>query len=313
MVDTVTVRGRAPRISWSPRWAAPFALAWSVLSGPVGVYWALGGHAGYEYGSSFAHARTVGVVLVVGCAGGALAAVAMARRWRRVSWLPAGFGAVMALTLLVFAPGRLLLDVLQLALGVVPDRAGLVFRLWGLIGGLAWGAAAVVHARWVRSACVSCGRRGPGSDVPAAWWRWAITAATVAPLPYSLQRLCWAFGIPFGIPATDLHTIRTMLGGYAVIGLFVLSGLTEAGALLVHGLGRPWGQTYPRWIPVLGGRPVRPRSAVVPGAVAALLLTAMIGVVLQSMFSGESQDPWLENLDSADRMIGNVLLVLLMS
>ena len=37
---------------------------------------------------------------------------------------------------------------------------------------------------------------------------------------------------------------------------------------------RPWGETFPRWFPVLAGRPVPVAAAVVPGGLVAGLVTA---------------------------------------
>lgn len=49
--------------------------------------------------------------------------------------------------------------------------------------------------------------------------------------------------------------------GY-VLGLSVLS---EAITLLALGLVRPWGEVLPRWVPLLGGRPLPRLAVVVPG------------------------------------------------
>lgn len=53
--------------------------------------------------------------------------------------------------------------------------------------------------------------------------------------------------------------------------LLALLGL--AGAALTLGLVMRWGEAYPCWIPRLGGRPVRPRTAIIPAAAVAVLLT----------------------------------------
>ena len=42
--------------------------------------------------------------------------------------------------------------------------------------------------------------------------------------------------------------------------------------LVTLGLIRPWGEIWPRWMPVLAGRPVPIKAAVIPGTIAATLL-----------------------------------------
>ena len=46
------------------------------------------------------------------------------------------------------------------------------------------------------------------------------------------------------------------------------------GALLTLGLVQRWGEVYPRWIPYLRGKPVRPRTAIVPASLVAILITS---------------------------------------
>ena len=46
------------------------------------------------------------------------------------------------------------------------------------------------------------------------------------------------------------------------------------GALLTIGLIRPWGEVYPRWIPYLRGKRVRPRAAIIPATAVSLLVTS---------------------------------------
>ena len=48
----------------------------------------------------------------------------------------------------------------------------------------------------------------------------------------------------------------------------------DGGALLTLGLVRPWGETFPRWIPILGGRRVPPRLAIIPAALVSVLVTS---------------------------------------
>jgi len=62
-----------------------------------------------------------------------------------------------------------------------------------------------------------------------------------------------------------------------VVGEMRLQGLllgaaAVAGAVLTAGLVARWGEVWPRWMPVLHGRPVPVAAAVVPGTVIALAI-----------------------------------------
>ena len=61
-----------------------------------------------------------------------------------------------------------------------------------------------------------------------------------------------------------------------VLGLSVLS---EVIAILGIGLVRGWGEVAPAWIPVIGGRRIRPMAAVVPAVLGGLILTLLFTAV----------------------------------
>lgn len=92
-------------------------------------------------------------------------------------------------------------------------------------------------------------------DVP----RWAAVAAHAVPfvvLPSGLWRLGLAFGLPV---AADSPYSDPGPGLFSyMVGLTLLS---EALALLTLGLVRGWGEVFPRWLPLLGGRPVATGAA----------------------------------------------------
>ncbi|MFG3494292.1 hypothetical protein [Streptomyces sp. NPDC047928] len=107
--------------------------------------------------------------------------------------------------------------------------------------------------------------------------RWAVLAAHTVPLaalPSGLWRIALAFGAPVGGEPVD--------AGYAV----ALSVIAECLALLTLGLVRDWGQVVPRWVPLLGGRPVRPLAAVVPALLGAVGLTALCGWSFLAVYAG---------------------------
>ncbi|MFI5775136.1 hypothetical protein ACIA74_43275 [Streptomyces sp. NPDC051658] len=57
-----------------------------------------------------------------------------------------------------------------------------------------------------------------------------------------------------------------------VLGLSVLS---EVSAILAIGLVRRWSEAAPAWIPIIGGKRIRPMAAVVPAVIGGLILTMM--------------------------------------
>ncbi|MFD4025141.1 hypothetical protein ACFWRV_16730 [Streptomyces sp. NPDC058576] len=108
--------------------------------------------------------------------------------------------------------------------------------------------------------------------------RWATRLAYALPLlllPSCLWRLPFALHFEMGqvqeggMPAYWL-SIPYVLG---------LSVLTEVIAILTIGLVRGWGEVAPAWIPVIGGRPVRPPAAVVPAVLGGLILTFLFTAV----------------------------------
>lgn len=105
--------------------------------------------------------------------------------------------------------------------------------------------------------------------------RWAVRAAQLIALivlPTGLWRLAMVCGFPSGYTEAGFVPFDTP---GAKLWMLTLSVASELLALLALGLVRPWGETAPRWIPVIGGRPVRPLAAVVPAAAGAAALTAL--------------------------------------
>ncbi|WP_100112601.1 hypothetical protein [Streptomyces alboflavus] len=112
------------------------------------------------------------------------------------------------------------------------------------------------------------------SDTERPVPRWAMGLAYALPLlllPSCLWRLPFALHFEMGqaqeggMPAYWV-SIPYVLG---------LSALSEVIAVLTIGLVRGWGEVAPAWIPVIGGRRVRPMAAVVPAVVGGLILTLL--------------------------------------
>lgn len=108
--------------------------------------------------------------------------------------------------------------------------------------------------------------------------RWARTAARLAaltPVASSLWRLPLMFGVPMGMDAEFMasmmaHPFWQRLGYLGALGV-----LTDGLALLTLGLVRSWGETWPRWVPLLRGRSVPMAVALVPAVVGGVGATVM--------------------------------------
>ena len=114
----------------------------------------------------------------------------------------------------------------------------------------------------------------PVSDTERPVPRWAVRLAYALPLlllPSCLWRLPFALHFEMG-QVQDLGMPPYWVSIPYVLGLSVLS---EAIAVLTIGLVRGWGEVAPTWIPVIGGRPVRPMAAVVPAILGGLILTLL--------------------------------------
>lgn len=103
--------------------------------------------------------------------------------------------------------------------------------------------------------------------------------AALGPVPYALARATWLTPWPqFAGPIDELPP-ETRLWG------LLLGGAAVLGAVLTVGLIRPWGETFPRWMPGLAGRTVPIRAAAVPGGIVAALLTLAAVPMLVAMLT----------------------------
>lgn len=106
--------------------------------------------------------------------------------------------------------------------------------------------------------------------------RWADRMAHAVPLavlPSGLWRMAMAVGIPVGFSGQLAQDWQPGLETSSYITLLTL--FSEALALLTIGLVRPWGETVPRWIPLLSGRRIPTWAVVVPAALGACAVTAL--------------------------------------
>jgi hypothetical protein len=116
---------------------------------------------------------------------------------------------------------------------------------------------------------------------------WAERLAHAIPflaLPSGLWRLAVAFGFSMG--NLDDAGKPAVIHGWAAIYLVAVTLLSEAIALSGFGLVRPWGEVVPAWLPFIGGRRVRPRTAVVPAAVGSVALVLVWTVGFWDVWTG---------------------------
>ncbi|TDC55158.1 hypothetical protein E1281_13905 [Actinomadura sp. KC345] len=163
-----------------------------------------------------------------------------------------------------------------------PVAAGLIFAavvvvvqgahwaLFAVAGGLVWAALTVTSYRVGNGRCAACGRPGAAWTSPesaARWGRRITIIAAIMPLPYGLARLTWFTPWPIAFPEG---------AGWGIWITGVLLGFaSEGGAILTRGLIRPWGEVWPRWIPVLHGRSIQ----VAGPTFAALTVSVMLGLL----------------------------------
>lgn len=101
---------------------------------------------------------------------------------------------------------------------------------------------------------------------PPRWAVWAAHLTTWVVLPSGLWRIALVLGYPAGYSDVGFESFQTV---GAKVWMLSLSVLCELAAFLTIGLVRPWGEVVPHWIPLIGGRTVRPMAAVVPAALGA--------------------------------------------
>ncbi|MFF2122773.1 hypothetical protein ACFVXH_36175 [Kitasatospora sp. NPDC058184] len=141
-------------------------------------------------------------------------------------------------------------------------------------------------------------------NVPPAprWARLAAGAAVLSTIPSGLWRIAFGFGVPVGFSGATAAVYGAHQPGWGTVYCVALSALAEALAFLTLGLVRPWGLVAPRWIPLIGGRRVRPLAAIVP----ALLGSAVLTYVGTAALLGG----WAHNLAEPDSPHGFAAVVM---
>ncbi|MFC8373161.1 hypothetical protein ACFUIT_35280 [Streptomyces sp. NPDC057239] len=112
-------------------------------------------------------------------------------------------------------------------------------------------------------------------------------------MPSALWRFAVVLGVPLGLAESEYDAMLIPGWGYLIVPL--LSVLQEALAFLTLGLVRPWGEVWPRWVPLLHGRRIPVLVAAIPAALGALACT-VYGVlfVWTTLHADMAITPWGE-------------------
>jgi hypothetical protein len=155
--------------------------------------------------------------------------------------------------------------------GVVMSDAG-IMSVAGYAGAM---LGPVALAAILVTACV----RRRRSAAAARWGRIATIAAALCPLPYALYRLTWLTPWPTDADLTGPSLPLALRLQGSLIGFAALIA-----SVLTLGLISRWGESFPRWMPVLRDRPVPVRLPVIAGGlVAGALCLASPGMVVNAI------------------------------
>ncbi|MGF7033436.1 ribosomal protein S14/uncharacterized membrane protein YeaQ/YmgE (transglycosylase-associated protein family) [Paenibacillus mucilaginosus] len=276
------------KLSRHPNWAQYAVVVWSLIYGILGSYWAMGG-AGFPFGENDPRGHAMGsfladlradtggaAVIFVGVVGTAVA-LAMLRKWRNriIRFVLLIFAWSTSVALILLVPDIRIMQNFAYAFMLYFDLFDwpVVHQILCIAGGFLWGTTALTFQRRTREACMKCGRTdaGQGAAPVAAikWGKWVTYIAVVTALPYGLVRLTWAAGIPIGV--SDPTAINTQTLSESLIEA-VLGILPICGAILTLGLIQRWGEIFPRWCVFLAGKRVPIWFAVIPAALASVML-----------------------------------------
>ncbi|QED50200.1 hypothetical protein FSZ17_18785 [Cytobacillus dafuensis] len=190
------------------------------------------------------------------------------QKWWRVFFLT--FSWTLCVILLVVIPDTRVLQNFVYALMFYFELFDwpVLQQLLCIVGGILWGATALFYQRRSAGACVDCGRiEGDTNKTKLTkWGKWSTLIAVIMALPYGIVRLAWAAGLPLGTPEIDMTLTGRLVEAF-------LGGLPIMGAILTLGLIQKWGEVFPRWCLIIAGKRVPIWFAVIPAAIASILLT----------------------------------------
>lgn len=126
---------------------------------------------------------------------------------------------------------------------------------------------------------------------PARWAVWLAGATVASVVPSAIWRTSVGLGVDLGWSQQHLDFERIPgLGTFYVIALSLLSLFAASFTL---GLVRPWGERFPGWLPIVGGRPVPVSKAVVAAVIGAsvVITICVMSIVRWDEVSGFADRP----------------------
>jgi hypothetical protein len=118
------------------------------------------------------------------------------------------------------------------------------------------------------------GAYGDRPTPPPVWARRAAALTVLLPVPSALWRWAMALGIPVGVDP-EYRRLHYSFPSAGTVHVLWISALLVGLALLTLGLVQRWGEVLPDWVPVVGGRRIPRRAAIVPAASGAVALTLL--------------------------------------
>lgn len=119
--------------------------------------------------------------------------------------------------------------------------------------------------------------------------KWGYVAS-VALLPYAIFKTLWALGVPIGATQKAIEDMHANMEAYSGpvfslyrYGIDITALLAIIAIFLALALVRPWGQRFPKWIPILGGRKFHRWLLLIPAWVGGMLFTIFGGVSVIDM------------------------------
>ncbi len=142
------------------------------------------------------------------------------------------------------------------------------------------------------------------------WARRAAVGAALTNVPSGLWRLAIAVGLPVGLAQSEYdHVHAPGWGSFYLLGLSLAS---EFFALLALGLVQSWGETWPRWIPLLRGRRVPVLPATIVAGLGALATTIYGALFVYTSINADMEattwGTWLLNIAYAPLLLWGPLL-----
>lgn len=236
---------------------------------------------------------SIGYALIPVVIGGALVLIAIGVFRKH----PAGYAAALVLAALAVAMATGLID--ASVIGRYFQNLAKGFGEFGIRIAWSW-TMAVIGGVWAWRAYTAL-VRGRATAGDPRWGRIVTILASLGAVPYALIRLSWLTPWPLGGVDPETGRIELVMRSTAAVDVQatrlqgVLIGLSAVLALILTlGLISRWGERFPRWVPLIGGREVPVKLAVVPGMLGALVLcVAAPGLLVKAVETGYLMDGFL--------------------